>query len=422
VSVSVSGRADEGVVDVVVVGGGAAGVAAARAAVGAGARRVVLVAAGAGATEMTAGWIAATGAGVDFSALAWLPEVGLRAPGAHAFVAPSGAVVTAVSGLGTLLDLAELPDGETLGVVDLLAGAAWSAELIARSLTATLGRACVVVPVPTAGPAPGGPTALLCARALESPGITEGLGVGLRERARGCCALLFPPVLGFARDDVAKRLADAAGVPVGETGGGPGDPTALRLGRALARGVPGAVERVQGSARLSAAGEGAALVRVGATTLRASAVVLATGGLAGGGLRFERGLREPCADAPVWLAREDAPDEAPRDALPVPSSERGADPFPLFAPDAAGRARVMGAGVRVLADGRIAGPDGRSALHPWLFAAGAVISGGRGAAGHALADVLSAGASAGARAARHALGEPAQDVAARPLRAAVSGG
>jgi anaerobic glycerol-3-phosphate dehydrogenase len=374
-------------IDVAVLGGGAAGIAAARAAHDAGVARIALVAPDAGATEMSAGWIA----GDVGDAPAWLPEAGLRAPGNHAFATVGGAVVRAASGLPSLLDLAALPEG-ALGVVDLVAGPAWAPDLVARALGEALGREARVVGA-GAG-ARRGETPGELARALDSAGVAEALAESLRAGARGCAALLFPPVLGLARDDVYARLTRALGLVVGEAGGMPGDPPGVRLARALARVVPAAVVRVAARATVEAGPEGRARVRAGEQVFEARAVVLATGGLASGGLRFEAMMKEPCAGAPVWLSREDG-----GMVLPAPSADRGMDPAPLFAPDAHGHVAALGAGVRLTVDGRVAGPDGRSALHPWLFAAGAVVAGGRAPYGFPLAGALAAGHVAGTRAA-----------------------
>lgn len=384
--------------DVVVIGGGAAGIAAARAASEAGAS-VVLVSEREGATAMSAGWITAADAALDITVLDWLPQVALRPLGIYAFVSMSGAIVAAVSGLRTLLDVAELPEGALLGVADLVAGPAWSAELIAHSLAAVLGREVRVVRA--AAGAPRAESTLEFARALDTPGVADALAESLREGARGCAALLLPPVLGLVRDEVGPQLSARLGLSVGEVGGGSADATALRLARALTRALPPGVERVAGRASVRAGARGEALVCAGGREWHARAVVLATGGLVSGGLVFERMFVEPCAGAPVWL-----PAHGTKDAtLPLLSAARGMDPSPLFTPDAEGQVEALRAGVRLDPKGRVAGPDGASALYPWLFAAGDVVCRAHGPCRQGLADALSSGARAGTRAARYALGQ-----------------
>jgi hypothetical protein len=374
--------------DLALLGAGAAGIAAARAARAAGVTRLVMVAPDAGATEMCAGWIA--GSPTDPTALHWLTEVGLRAPGSYAFASISGVVTPAISGLTSLLDLASLPAG-ALGVVDLVAGPSWAPELVARSLADALAREVRVI---SPGPeARSGQSAAELARVLDTAGLTDALALGLRERARGCVALLLPPVLGLARDEVCARLAQLVGMPVGETGGLQGDPTAVRLARALSRAVPAEVERIAARATVEARPEGGARVRAGERILSARAVVLATGGLAAGGLAFDGAFSESCAGAPVWLSR------GAGTVLPTPASDRGMDPMPLFAPDAHGRVAALSAGLVRTPDGRVAGPDGRTPFAPWLFAAGAVLAGGSALYGPPLADALTSGYEAGTRAA-----------------------
>lgn len=381
--------------DVIVIGAGAAGIAAARAASVAGAR-VAMVSDGDGATGLTAGWIAAgaTG-GLDRDALAWLPEVSLRPLGAYAFATIAGAVASAVSGLASLLDLSDLPDG-TLGVVDLVAGTAWSAALVAESVGPIAARDVRVV-IPGAG-APRAASTLEVAHALDTPGMVDALAESLRQSARGCAALLFPPVLGFARDDVATRLAKSLACVLGESGGTAYDPTACRLVRAIDRGVPAGVQRVQARATVScSAGRLMAHAGNAGDTLRARAIVLATGGLVAGGLLFDADLVEPCAGTPVW--RDGA---GPNAVLVTRSSDRGLDPWPLFAPDADGRAAVMRAGVRVGGDLQVLAADGARAFAPGLFAAGDLVAGGGAMYGGSLAGALTAGHRAGLAAAQFA--------------------
>jgi anaerobic glycerol-3-phosphate dehydrogenase len=382
-----------GSVDVLVIGGGAAGVSAARTAVDRGAR-VTLVAESAGATALTAGWIAAGETGFDRDAFTWLDAVGLRPLGAYAFATVTGAFASGISGLASLLDITDLPDG-ALGVVDLVAGADWSAALVAESLEPLVQRKVSVI---DAGrDVPRAATTMRVARALDTEGLLDGLAASLAERIAGCSALLFPPVLGLVRDDVPSRLATRLGVVVGEAGGGMHDPTAVRLGRAIDRALPTQVERVRGRARVEFEA-GAPLVRVNDRAFAPRAVILATGGLASGGLVFDGDFFEPCANAPVWF------DASSSSSLASRSAARGLDPTPLFAPDANGRTAVTRAGIRVAPDQSVLGLDGAQPLAPGLFAAGSVIAGGGAMYGASLAEALTSGHRAGISAARFALG------------------
>lgn len=376
--------------DIAIIGAGAAGIAAARAVHSASTHTVLMVAENEGATGMTAGWISHSPTVLpDDPALTWLTDVGLRAPGKYTFATLGGTTTTALSGLPSLLDMNTLPDGP-LGVVDVIAGPSWSAELVAASLAQTLARQVRIVP---AGPhAPRGETPAEFARALEAHGIAEALAVSLRPRVHGCVALLFPPVLGLQHDDVFVRLARTVGIPVGEVGGGPADPPALRLARALTRGIPPGIERITGHATIQDDGTGRACIHVGHRVFHARAVILATGGLAGGGVRFDGMLVEPCAGAPLHTT----PDTS---TIALPGSTHGMDPVPLFAPDPYGNVRAATAGVRLTSDGRVAGRDGRTPFAPWLFAAGAIVAGGHQAYGLTLAEAIVSGYAAGLRAA-----------------------
>ena len=379
-----------GEIDVAVIGGGAAGIAAARAAVDHGAR-VMLVADGAGATTLTSGWIAAGETGIDRAAFGWLEAVGLRPLGAYAFATVTGAFASAVSGLASLLDLGDSTEG-ALGVVDVVAGTEWSAQLVASSIEPIVQRPMRIIAC--SEDVLRGETTLALAHALDTEGMVEALASSLAERIADCGSLLFPPILGLRRDDVRSRLATRLGVEVGEAAGGAHDPTAVRLGRAIARALPSQVERVNGHATVRFEGDAPIVSIRGGRTVRPRAVVLATGHLIGGGLVFDGDLREPCLDAPVWL------DAASASPLAARSATRGLDPAPLFTPDALGRAAVTRAGLRVSPDLRVLGGDGAQPISPMLFAAGAILAGGTAVYGNSLADALTSGHRAGLSAAR----------------------
>jgi hypothetical protein len=165
--------------------------------------------------------------------------------------------------------------------------------------------------------------------------------------------------------------------------------------------LPTAVTRFAGRAAVRENGRGGARVSIEGREFDASAIVLATGGLASGGIAFDGLFVEPCAHAPVWLTGDVAGRNATGSALQIRTSEWGMDPVPLFSPSADGRTEAMCAGVRLLADGRVMGPDGQTAAAAWLFAAGAIVGGERSAVGPGLASVLVSGRNAGERAARN---------------------
>ena len=371
-------------VDVVVVGAGAAGVSAARAAHEAGASVLVIDRGGGGSSGLTSGAIVTSGTDLELAAFAWLPSVGLRAVGAYALGTSAGGLTSALSGLTSLLDLSELPEG-ALGVVDMLAGPGWSARLVAGSLARAAER--TVRTVEASVGAVEAPSALELAARLDTDGLVDALAESLRVSAQGCGALLFPPVLGLQKDDVAARLGARLGRIVGETTGGIYDATAVRMARALSRGVPSGVEQRRGSASIDAR-DTTPHVRVGDTVITARAVVLATGHLASAGLEYRGTLSEPCTQSPVWLLL----DRSGTADRYEPASGRQLDPSTLMA-------TAMASGLRCLPDRRVANASGTAAVAPWLFAAGALLAGGRLAYGQGLADALVSGYRAGRAAA-----------------------
>lgn len=362
-------------VDVVVVGKGPAGIAAARAAREAGAT-VAMVAHGPSALSSGSGlvWGAARS---PFDR--WNTDGAFRLGGRYITLA--GWVVTdALAALRSLLDLSALSPERPVGVVDLETHPSWSARYLAHTLGGKVVRAA---DLPTAE------SFREVAARLDTEGIAEGVGVKLREAAVGCGGLLFPPVLGLRRDDVAERIARVAGMPVGEVAGMPGDPTGYRIERAITRWIPSDVRVHHGEATVQPGSSVSIKVR-GIDSIATRAVVLATGGLASGGTVFDHGLREPCAHGTLWSRRERVPD--------APSSVWGFDPMEWFQ-DVRGRAST--AALRVDDAHRMLNPDGDGAWCPWLFAAGDVAG---GAHGEGIAGALRAGQIAGERSARHALG------------------
>lgn len=364
--------------DVVVIGGGAAGIAAARAASEAGAT-VSLVSDGPGALGLTGGvvWGAAREPFVRWA------EGPLWRHGGR-YVTPGALLVAGVAGaLASLLDLDALPPGTTLGVVDVDTHPTWSARLVAETLGG------VVLPCDWEAP---GETFREAAQALDTEGLAEGLAVKLKGpvAAANVGAVLFPPVLGLRRDDVARRMTAALGRPVGEAVGAAGDPPGLRLLRAVQAWVPAGVRRGQGRATVEPGRSPRVLLATG-ERVKARAVVLATGGIAGAGLRFDDTLVEATAGLPVWTRHHAR-------VLAHSGAARGADPVEWFAE---GTGRVHGAGVRVDGRGRPVASDGVTPVAPWLFAAGDVTV---PRDGEGLAGALAAGVRAGTEAARFAQG------------------
>src|SRR5208282_133147 len=100
-------------------------------------------------------------------------------------------------------------------------------------------------------------------------------------------AVLLPPSLGVERAR-ATALGDLVGLPCGEALGAPGGPAGLRFERARDRALAAAgVVRVEGRAVRVSPAEARWIVWSGDGSLEADAVVLAVGGLIGGGIAYD---------------------------------------------------------------------------------------------------------------------------------------
>lgn len=362
-------------VDVLVIGGGAAGVGAARGARDEGAS-VAMVREAAGATGMTGGVV--WGVARD-PFRAWAGDA-FRVGGR--FVTPGGWVIAgAQGGLSSLFDLDVIGPGDTWGVVDMATHPSWSAALLARTFGAKVVRGHDV---------PQADTFRETAVHFDSDGMAEAIATSIQDACKGLRAVLFPPVLGMRRHDVAARMTSALGIPVGEAAGVAGDPPSVRLSRAVMAWMPAGVDVLVARATVHA-GKRASVTLDAGDALSPKTVVLATGGLAGGGLVFDGALTEATAGAPVWTRRRER-------VTPLPGSTRGADPMMWFDEQTG---RVHGAGVRVDGAGRVLDAEGAAPWAPWLFAAGEVCGGPEGTG---LSDALASGLRVGREAARAAKG------------------
>jgi glycerol-3-phosphate dehydrogenase subunit B len=223
--------------------------------------------------------------------------------------------------------------------------------------------------------------AWLAARLREALARAGSTGRGAAEAASGAGAILLGPWLG-ARAARAPALAEAVGVPVGEALAGAGSPAGLRFeaARDALLDAIGA-ERIRGRAiaiemaRPEAAEEGGHLrisVEGRDAPLAADAVVLAIGGMAGGGVRYTPpehiagedlppGARVPFAlslAAPVALGDGRAP-------LELVSSLHGPDLDEVAWPSGDRPGLLESIGVHC--SGLLAGPG--------IFAAGDVVAG-----------------------------------------------
>jgi glycine/D-amino acid oxidase-like deaminating enzyme len=224
--------------------------------------------------------------------------------------------------------------------------------------------------------------------------LAERLREALARCSQGVGALVLPPCLGVERAQ-AHVLSELVGVRCGEPIALPGGPSGLRFERARDRALGAAgIERILGrAASVIAHGPVWRVTLEDAPTAEGTAVVLAMGGLIGGGIEYAPAesilasalppfARKPfrlTVDAPVVLGAHGRP-------LELPSTLFGSAPESIAWPFA--RDALMDR-VGVLAD-----LEGRTV--PGLFVAGDL----RADRSRAWLDVLATGVAAGAAAAQ----------------------
>lgn len=275
---------------VVVVGGGVAGSGAALSAARAGAR-VTLVDAGAGASTLWTGALDPADPPPDEVRVVAASLGVVLGSGA---VATTAGLVRRVSGReAAILDLAPLlvDHGDRAVGVVRCERPGWDADALVRAaggglfaIDATILRLADERLVPDAD----------FAARHDDEGRLGWLSDRLREGAararRSLHALLLPPSLGLDRAR-ASELSERVHVPCGEATAMPGGPAGLRFERARDRALASAgVTVVQGRAVCVEAAAGAAerwRVCLEDRELEADAVVLAAGGLVGGGLVYQ---------------------------------------------------------------------------------------------------------------------------------------
>jgi glycerol-3-phosphate dehydrogenase subunit B len=405
------------VIQVLVVGSGIAGTAAALAASRAGAR-VTMIALGPGASSLAGGaldlapWDAHGEAAPDLEedALAVVDALdAFDVRGPSRIVATLAGILRPARGVDrALLDLGPLHDATVW--VPSVDWPRWDAPLLARfwSDSAEAGaRRLVFMTAPAHMIERSEELAMAeadMAALHDSPAriawLASRLEEGKKAGAPAASAVLLPPWLGLERSR-AEALALAVGVPCGEAMSGPGGPSGLRFERARDRALAASgVERVLGQVT-SLAYDGAWRATLaggaGGEPLAAfDAVVLATGGLLGGGLAYRPMSGALAADpraaaAPLLTATLDAPLLVGMRGAPLrpPSSLFGGAPESHAWPFAPGSLLERG-GVLVEDEGRVrgaprgllaAGEFAADAPRTWLSALSTGARAGRAAAG-----------------------------------------
>jgi glycerol-3-phosphate dehydrogenase subunit B len=410
---------------VVVVGAGIAGAGAAMAAANAGVR-VTAIDGGTGASTLATGAIdgvPSPGNSERAGLLSGAVKAALDALGGYV-VAERATLVLTTAGIvrpalgrdAALLDVAHL-GRERVGVVQCHRPA-WDARALARAwgdtystIDATALRHVDERVIPDAD---------FAARhddAARLGWLAERLREAIAREGGSWGALVLPPSLGIERAR-ADALSTLAGVPCGEPVAMPGGPSGLRFERARDRALGSVgVELVRARAtKIERAGDAWRVSTDEGTTWEGDAVVLATGGLLGGGLEYapsehvEASALPPFArtplrltvSAPLVLGTQGRP-------LELPSSLFGVGPEALAWPFV--RDGLLDrAGVLVDDDGAGLGAPGR------LYAAGETVAD----APRTWLASLASGVGAGSSAARDALTGPRRSAGASPREAPAS--
>ena len=196
----------------------------------------------------------------------------------------------------------------------------------------------------------------------DAPARAQALQAALRESGVSAGAWLFGPWLGIARP-LAQELSAALGVPVGETTSAPGGVAGARFEQARDRllGRIALLERGR-LTRIERHGSGYRLQLQGGETREFAVVVLATGGVAAGGVALERsferrggtGFRLSFA-APVALELDAEVVEGVSSLSSIDFAERGLG-------------ALLKVGIATQTDGSVLG-------NPGIFVAGDAIAG-----------------------------------------------
>lgn len=293
-----------------------------------------------------------------------------------------GAAVEASRGLAHLASLGRAEGNDVL-VMDVPGLPGPSAEVVAWRIGEALGRKVRPSTLKLQYKVQDfGMTPVLWARRLDDEKRRAELAAHLARRMHDDPADLYllPPLLGITGSEIMHRILDTAVKGrVLELAGGPGWPPGLRVAEALGEALRGSGAAMIRGRVVEARQEGggiAAVVTDGGEEVRGRSYVLATGGLAGGGLRLEEEIRETALGLPLMLDGE---------WMRGSVGEIGVDRAALFDGQAGAAHPILGAGVHVDGSWRAMGPDGVP-VHRNLWAAGSVVARCGGLAGTSVVD------------------------------------
>jgi anaerobic glycerol-3-phosphate dehydrogenase len=320
---------------IVIIGAGAAGTAAAWAAARARADVTVVHDRG-GATSLYSGaldltpWERADGSSLEGELVAFATALGAwkLAQGRHRIATFSGVVRPARGLDGALLDLEPLA-GRSVAVADV-DRADWDGRMIARALAGSAWAERTrtrFVPVPLELlPEQRALGSYDFARLFDDPDRSLELASGLRRAAGSHDAWLLGPWLGV-ESEVAERLREVLGMPVGESTSPPGGAAGARfelardrlfeqLGVRLRCARASVLEAAPGGWRIGLAPGWAEPGTLAEESIEASAVVLALGGIAAGGLHVDAAKPSHPGGA-CFHASVEGPLELELDGIPV---------------------------------------------------------------------------------------------------------
>ncbi len=369
-------------VDVVIIGAGIAGVSAAYAA-SQHHKSVVLVSAHTGLSALVGGtWLstttrAAAGLGIDEIRARVIEDDIIAKLGAYdppraskacLVASTEGGLIECGSKQKNVLDLADLTKAR-IAVCEFSPAHLPNAESLSKSLAWQIGQVlgnpaqvhAFTVALNVGVTQPG--DSLEWARALDDPQRQQALIADLQKQkaARPFDALLMPPVLGFSDHNLAARISQTLGIPVGELSAwGPSNQCtqSARLDEALVQLLGRSVSahmKTQVTA-LQIEGDNLMLTLTDSSMLQAHGVVLATGRL------VSRGLEQNTSTVFEPLTGLDAT---------APSGLFMGEPFRRVSDRAPFRA-TAGIGLKLNEHGALCSQEGR-VFHERVFGAGSLL-------------------------------------------------